>query len=341
MLKRRVGSPFYMAPEMLLERDYSEKVDVYSFGIMLWELFTLQEPYKDRFTDLDELIEAVTAGGERPQWPSGNIENVNATGGVEALERKVKDLVEWCWSGNDSDRPGFTVICDKLWDIVLEFTIWSDEVGRKFWKDTFYDKWEMTWEEFWRGFEKTYGVKSAGADNERRMKCMKLVMTTIGGSGEKNNVTMSDWGLFLAYFGKIKNGNDVLDNCERVAKKPWFFGSLSMKEVESFLLGKKKGTFLVRFSASNAGSYTVSVIDKKNKVKHIRIGRGEGGKYGFEGNWCSSLEEFINVTSKSKENPLEVPCSGSPYQNFFVAPPSATYSENEYLAPGALQRHLK
>jgi serine/threonine protein kinase len=32
----RVGTPLYMAPEMLLEKELSQKTDVYSFGIMLW-----------------------------------------------------------------------------------------------------------------------------------------------------------------------------------------------------------------------------------------------------------------------------------------------------------------
>ena len=36
----RVGTPIYMAPEMLLEKDVTHKTDVYSFAIMLWVTFS-------------------------------------------------------------------------------------------------------------------------------------------------------------------------------------------------------------------------------------------------------------------------------------------------------------
>ena len=41
---RTVGTPHYMAPELLLDKPYSAKVDVFAFGIMLWEMFTRQLP---------------------------------------------------------------------------------------------------------------------------------------------------------------------------------------------------------------------------------------------------------------------------------------------------------
>ncbi len=30
------GSPFYMAPELLLDKDWDKSIDVYAFGITLW-----------------------------------------------------------------------------------------------------------------------------------------------------------------------------------------------------------------------------------------------------------------------------------------------------------------
>lgn len=34
------GTPTYMAPELFQKKSYDEKVDVFAFGTMLWELAT-------------------------------------------------------------------------------------------------------------------------------------------------------------------------------------------------------------------------------------------------------------------------------------------------------------
>ena len=53
------GTPAWMAPEMLRgSADRSSKVDVWSFGIILWELLTRQVPYHKWETGwLTKLIE--------------------------------------------------------------------------------------------------------------------------------------------------------------------------------------------------------------------------------------------------------------------------------------------
>lgn len=39
------GTPTYMAPELFQKKSYNEKVDVFAFGTMLWELATKEIPY--------------------------------------------------------------------------------------------------------------------------------------------------------------------------------------------------------------------------------------------------------------------------------------------------------
>jgi serine/threonine protein kinase len=53
----RVGTPHWMAPEILKGEKYECESDVYSFGILLWEMLTGQIPYKELSTA--EIIELV------------------------------------------------------------------------------------------------------------------------------------------------------------------------------------------------------------------------------------------------------------------------------------------
>jgi serine/threonine protein kinase len=40
-----VSTPIWMAPELLQGEEYDEKVDVYAFGIILWEIGTGELPF--------------------------------------------------------------------------------------------------------------------------------------------------------------------------------------------------------------------------------------------------------------------------------------------------------
>lgn len=39
------GTPLYLAPEIVKEVKYTEKVDIWSFGCIIYELFTGKTPY--------------------------------------------------------------------------------------------------------------------------------------------------------------------------------------------------------------------------------------------------------------------------------------------------------
>lgn len=42
----KIGTFQWMAPEVITSESYSEKADVYSFGIILWEIATREPPYR-------------------------------------------------------------------------------------------------------------------------------------------------------------------------------------------------------------------------------------------------------------------------------------------------------
>lgn len=43
-MKSGVGTPLYMAPEVLMGKDYNFKVDIYSFSLIAYKVITGVEP---------------------------------------------------------------------------------------------------------------------------------------------------------------------------------------------------------------------------------------------------------------------------------------------------------
>eukprot|EP01119_Soliformovum_irregulare_P017898 TRINITY_DN5391_c0_g1_i1.p1 TRINITY_DN5391_c0_g1~~TRINITY_DN5391_c0_g1_i1.p1 ORF type:complete len:569 (-),score=197.91 TRINITY_DN5391_c0_g1_i1:16-1722(-) len=91
-----VGTPAWIAPEVLNNEKYSYKADVYSFGIVLWELLTAQSPFSEMRSF--EIPQAVI-NGIRPAIPDVPKED-------EPTHAYIR-IMQQCWNGNPSNRPTF------------------------------------------------------------------------------------------------------------------------------------------------------------------------------------------------------------------------------------------
>jgi len=100
------GTPYWTAPEIIRQEAYTEKADVYSYGIVLWELITAQEPYSGM-----ESMEVAYAAAERGLRPS--IPTVCPEGYAELMQR--------CWSDNPENRPDFTEVLEILFGMKRGF----------------------------------------------------------------------------------------------------------------------------------------------------------------------------------------------------------------------------
>ncbi|KAG6481056.1 hypothetical protein ZIOFF_057648 [Zingiber officinale] len=98
----------WMAPELLRGKDahYTEKVDVFSFGIVMWELITGDEPFKDMH--YGAIIGGILEGTLRPPVP-------------ESCDAEWRSLMEQCWATDPELRPGFAEIAGRLRIMLLSF----------------------------------------------------------------------------------------------------------------------------------------------------------------------------------------------------------------------------
>jgi hypothetical protein len=95
-----IGTPHWMAPELLAgQSNYDEKVDVYSYAIVLWEMLARRSPYTDM--DPGQVALQVLQDNMRPAFPAG-------------LPEAVTGLIEACWSRDPAKRPSFPSILKFL-----------------------------------------------------------------------------------------------------------------------------------------------------------------------------------------------------------------------------------
>ena len=85
-----------MAPEVVKETPYSEQVDIYSFGIILWQLVSGGVPFSQM--SKKQFMETVVIAGERPRLMYAS--------NMLPLPEDVCDLLRVCWAEDPWSRPG-------------------------------------------------------------------------------------------------------------------------------------------------------------------------------------------------------------------------------------------
>ncbi|KHJ40862.1 MAM domain protein [Trichuris suis] len=89
----------WMPPEAFLDGIFTSKTDVWSYGVLLWEIFSLgYMPYPGRGNQ--EVMQLVTAGG-RLECPTG-------------CPIKIYQVMTHCWNTISESRPNFDAIISRL-----------------------------------------------------------------------------------------------------------------------------------------------------------------------------------------------------------------------------------
>uniref|UniRef100_A0A2N9I8D0 non-specific serine/threonine protein kinase n=1 Tax=Fagus sylvatica TaxID=28930 RepID=A0A2N9I8D0_FAGSY len=97
--KSTAGSPEWMAPEVLRNEPSNEKCDVYSFGVILWELVTLTKPWSGM--DPMQVVGAVGFQNRRLDIP-------------KEVDPLVASIIQECWQTDPNLRPSFAQLIVAL-----------------------------------------------------------------------------------------------------------------------------------------------------------------------------------------------------------------------------------
>ncbi|KAJ6625692.1 Mitogen-activated protein kinase kinase kinase 12 [Pseudolycoriella hygida] len=97
--KSFAGTIAWMAPESIRSEPWSEKVDIWSYGVVLWEMLTCKIPYEG--LNSSAII-----------WGVGNHSmNLHIP---ETCPDKLRRIIELCWKVEPKHRPSFKLILSHL-----------------------------------------------------------------------------------------------------------------------------------------------------------------------------------------------------------------------------------
>ena len=99
-MTRLRGTFQWMAPEVILKDNYTEKADVYSFGIILWEFWSVEPPYKD-IVAKDVANNVKKDRTYRPKIPSD-------------MPEEISELMQRCWDYDPAKRPTYLEIINYI-----------------------------------------------------------------------------------------------------------------------------------------------------------------------------------------------------------------------------------
>ncbi|XP_037815269.1 mitogen-activated protein kinase kinase kinase 7-like isoform X1 [Lucilia sericata] len=105
------GSAAWMAPEVFEGSKYTEKCDVFSWGIVLWEVIAREKPFKN-FDNAFCILWKIHKGERPPPIPE--------------LPEPIKQLMNSCWAKAPELRPSMQYVVDKM-NILMQAYPGADE----------------------------------------------------------------------------------------------------------------------------------------------------------------------------------------------------------------------
>uniref|UniRef100_A0A6B2L238 Protein kinase domain-containing protein n=1 Tax=Arcella intermedia TaxID=1963864 RepID=A0A6B2L238_9EUKA len=260
------GSACWMSPEMLKGVPYTEKLDVFAYGIILWQIFTSSpevydvSEYKSTSSQasFNLFIHDIVDNKKRPEIPSQ----------LRISNEPICALIESSWNDDPEVRPSFTKIIDSLTPIFLN-SVLKDTDAIQMWKKYFPDKDSVPFDDLFDAIWETTHKREL--DKALSKKCLEAALDI-----KNSPISIDKFGLVLHWYGPllpIGPTSPMLEKIQTLLRFPWFHPHLSGKEAEAILSDGKSGEYLIRCSLYPTAPFTMSRIEsRKNPTPcHHRI----------------------------------------------------------------------
>jgi serine/threonine protein kinase len=98
-MTKDICSPAYTAPEMIRGENYTKKIDIFSFGVILYEIVTGEKAHDEKLSPLQ--LGNLIVNGKMPAVP-------------DSVGFCVSRIIKSCWSIDPEQRPDFHQIFSEL-----------------------------------------------------------------------------------------------------------------------------------------------------------------------------------------------------------------------------------
>eukprot|EP01126_Amoeba_proteus_P053096 TRINITY_DN6457_c0_g1_i3.p1 TRINITY_DN6457_c0_g1~~TRINITY_DN6457_c0_g1_i3.p1 ORF type:complete len:308 (-),score=64.17 TRINITY_DN6457_c0_g1_i3:52-975(-) len=265
-----------MAPEVMKQDEFDFSLDVYSFGLILWEIWTGIEPFQD-YEDYDEFFIAITIQDQRPPLPTDAPVSFNT-------------LMSSCWCKDRKSRPTFAEVDFRLAEVLVDLDI-PNPPAAMWWKKHFLQP-TMELQEP-SVIHLTRGVldRETGLSGKNRFSNLKNFLI------DPVNPDVASRKAFhqtIQLFGPIylpQVAGIIAPKMVEVKESEWFWGNISSSESQKLLMVAEEGTFLVRISTTHPDyPFALSFSNGfQAPPSHHRIGKHllKNGSYSY---FCSRYE---------------------------------------------------
>src|SRR5688572_19142296 len=110
------GNLPYIAPEIISRKEYTFKSDIYSIGMLMWEISSGQPPFSICEHDLDFAMNIIN--GMRPKI-------------VPGTPLEYKSLMEQCWDADPLKRPDINSLISKINELNFHYQNISSELTQQ------------------------------------------------------------------------------------------------------------------------------------------------------------------------------------------------------------------